>query len=331
MKSKTLRRTALILALVVILALSPFIYSRLVWHRSVAATWFCWQLRASGRDSMPDGGEAWLAERASVNAGPVTPPTDLTCAIEQRSFSSAEGDMPYFVLNEQDSPSLLLVYFAGGTYIDPPSATHWYFIDELAARTGAEVIVPVYPLLPEADAEECLAVLRPFYTEIVTAMDCGTLAFGGDSAGGGLALSTAQVLAAEGADGPDRLLLISPWLDVSMENEELSAYEAADPKLDRETLRFAGSLRAGDLDVTDPLVSPLYGDCSGLGDILLMAGTRELLYPDILRFSALLDEQGVDHSLYIGEGMNHIWPLFAHYGLPEAAEALDAAVAFLTA
>ena len=314
----------ILVAFLVILALLiaiPVAMNHFVWHRSLKAGIFELELRLSGRDDAKGDTEAWVAEKVAENSGQVVIPR-LFCTTDIDEY---EG-MYYVTLNAQEYPNRRIVYFPGGTYIDLPSDSHWYFAAQLAYNTNAEVIVPLYPRLPDNTAEDAYPLLISFYEDVVLAKDCVKLLFMGDSAGGGMALALAETLRGAEYSGPDRLILISPWVDVTMSNPELSEYEKKDPKLDRETLKAAGELWAGDglLTTTSMLVSPLYCEnLNGLGEICLYAGTRELLYPDIVRLYEKLEDTDTEHSLYIGEGMNHIWPIYYSYGLEEAWAAVE--------
>lgn len=321
--SKTLRN-AVLTALGILLALALLVFggNRLVYHRSLNATVFEWELRRNGRDSMTQGEEHWLKVRTDVNKRPIRLPEELETPYQHFTYGE-DGMECYLFIPENYDPDRLAVYFCGGTHIDLPGSLHWRFIDRLSRDTGVRVLVPVYPKLPDYTAEEACDILSGFCADCVENMDAETVFFMGDSAGGGMALALAQTLAAEGQNEPDRLILISPWLDVSMENDDMIPYESKDPKLDRETLRFAGSLWAGDGSVTEAPASPLYGELSGLGPITLYIGTRELLYPDAVRFAELAEDAGCELRLVTGKGMNHVWPLFHVYGLKEAEQALQ--------
>lgn len=317
MNKKTIRLIILIVVAALVVAAAPTAYSYLRYGRSLEATFFERQIRAGGKDREPDAGPLWMARKAAVSSGEVILPEDMQCDWRQNCFEYDGGAMDWFSTEPDDT---VIVYFHGGSFIDRPSTAHWLFVDRLAQNTGAQVIVPLYPRLPDNTADDAYAVLDAFY-DAELSMRRSKLIFMGDSAGGGMALAFAERLAANGLAGPDRIILISPWLDLSMANDEMDKYTAADPKLDREALRYAGSCWAGGHDVNDWLISPINGDVSALGEIILYAGTRELLYPDIVRLAARLEEAGHDYTLYTGDGMNHVWPLFQCYNLKEAEQA----------
>lgn len=73
----------------------------------------------------------------------------------------------------------------------------------------------------------------------------------GDAAGAGLALAAAQRLRDRTGAQPSRIVLISPWLDLTMSHPDQPAIEAADPFQARSGLLEAGRLYAGTLATDD--------------------------------------------------------------------------------
>ena len=140
----------------------------------------------------------------------------------------------------------------------------------------------------------------------------------GDSAGGGLALGLAEYLLEQGDPLPERMILFSPWVDVSMDNPDISNYLAVEPMLHFELVKVHGQYWAGKADTRCWQVSPLFGDMTGLPPVTVYCGTRELLYPDIRLAHEKLADAGVDATLRVGTGLNHDWPLMP---IPEADEA----------
>lgn len=313
------------LALFIVLGLPPLM--RLLFGRSQQATMLLWQFRKE-RYTTEEAFEAYLDEKRGEDAVAYVPPVDTPEDLSLERLLSQ--DMPYFVVNEAGADERLVVYFAGGSYIDRPTQSHWQFIFDLARDTGCAVAVPIYPKLPDADASESYAALTGFCDTLESLRGGGELIFMGDSAGGGMALSLAMQLRDAGRPGPDKLILICPWLDVTLENPSVPAYEARDPALDAEQLRHLGALWAGGLSPYDPVVSPLYGHCDGLGKIVLVTTTGELLYPDIARLDAVLSVAGVEHMTIVREDLFHIWPIYEALRIPESQETYAALLDIVT-
>ena len=83
-----------------------------------------------------------------------------------------------------------------------------------------------------------------------------------------------------------------------------------DTFLNIELLRTIGGDWAGELDVHDPIVSPLYGDMEGLPPTDLFTGTWEVIYTDILSTCEKMQEAGVDVRLHVKEKLGHVYPLW---------------------
>jgi acetyl esterase/lipase len=144
--------------------------------------------------------------------------------------------------NEGDSaPQAQVLYLHGGAYIEEIGSNHWSLIEQLAREVPARVTVPIYPLAPRGTASRTLPELTDL-AGTLTEQTTGPTFFMGDSAGGGMALAMAQRLRDTGRRPPDRLVLIAPWLDITLGNPAVPIIEPRDPLLAAEPLRFAGAL-----------------------------------------------------------------------------------------
>ena len=142
----------------------------------------------------------------------------------------------------------------------------------------------------------------------------------GDSSGGGLALAFAESLRDSGDPMPERLVLLSPWIDVTMTNPAIPALEEGDFILSAYGLAGLGKLWAGEVDVRDSRVSPLYGSMTGLPPTLIFCGTDEILRPDITLLHEKMKAAGTKSRLVIGEGLWHVFP---SYDIPERDTYID--------
>ena len=130
----------------------------------------------------------------------------------------------------------------------------------------------------------------------------------GDSAGGGLALAAVQELVRHGQPVPSRMVLASPWLDVTLRNPAIQFIGNLD-YLNAPLLRKDGQLWAGNLDPTDPRVSPLYGSLAGLPPTAVYSGSLEVFAPDVLVLQGkALATPGADFTFILRKGELHDWP-----------------------
>ncbi len=225
-----------------------------------------------------------------------------------------------FIYNDQEHPARTVFYFHGGAFVNQPNNQQLTMAARTAKETGSEVVLMVYPKIPVYDCAYAYEVCVRYYLEYTQKNDCGRIVFMGDSAGGGLALGLAEVLRDmdSAVRTPDALVLISPWVDLTMSDPDLAAYAENDPMLGIDGLRRMGEVWAGSLPVDDPKVSPLYGDLSGLPPVTLTAGTWEVLYPDLVLLHERLKGAGNSVEFIVGEKMIHCYPIIP---APEAKPA----------
>jgi len=307
-----------ILAVVLIAAAGFWFYCRVLNHRSYMAGLTDTVLRVQHRGdkfTYVDSADEYISQKAVSNHAPVV--------IDSSKFgiSLREDDsiaMQAFICNDQDAPAQTVFYFHGGAYINQPNNQQTTMSARTAKEIGAEVVLMVYPKEPVYTCQEAYNACISYYLDYISRNDCGKIMFMGDSAGGGLASGLAEVLRDSGEKGPDELVLISPWVDLTMSNQDMKACVDKDAMLGIDGLRRMGEVWASDLELTDPRVSPICGDMSGLCPVTLTTGTWEILYPDTALLCEKLRDAGVDVTYVVGETMMHCYPICP---VPEAKDA----------
>ena len=222
-------------------------------------------------------------------------------------------DMQTVYVNSDNATNKVIFYYHGGAYITGLIDQHWGLINMIAKATDAEIIVPIYPLAPAHNANDVYArVVIQYASWKLVNMD-KQVYFIGDSAGGGMAVGISQRVRDLGFPGPDKLVLISPWVDVSMTNPSIYFYD--DPSNGAFVLKTVGNLWAtgAGVDPTDGRVSVLYADCHGLPSTYIIAGSVDCLFPDIMRFKDKLEASGVSVQMYAAQGLCHDYPVLYYY------------------
>lgn len=315
------KKTVIALSTAVVIAVTFFAVSHLAYHRSVMASLAEMYMIAIDRDAIYEEGEKYeenMKIRAVENLQDYTKPDGVS--VDVSYYDKHEHGMQVFYFNEEAFTDTILIYIPGGGYTNNPLKYHWQIIDTLSKETGTPVLMPIYLKVPNYTCDESYEAMIEFYLDVASREGVERIILAGDSSGGGMSLVLAQQLRDNYPDAlqPDDLLLIAPWMDVSMENKEIPNYEPIDPMLDIYGATDIGKRWAGERDVHDPMVSPIYGTFENLGRITLFIGTHDMLYPDIAKFSDILNEQGIDHTIVVKENLDHPYPLFP---TPEAKEA----------
>ena len=228
------------------------------------------------------------------------------------------------------SPIGTILYLHGGGYFSCSPTTH-RAITGAYANHGFKVFVPAYRLAPEhpfpAAVDDALAAYQAL---LATGVSPLTLAIAGDSAGGGLALATLLAAKAASLPMPSSALLFSPWTDLAGTGPSLKSNFKRDPMLRGDRVFEAAGFYLNGADPKNPLISPLYGDLTGLPPLLIQAGISEVLLDDSTRLATRAAQAGVRVNLKIWKNVPHVWQLFQAF-LPEARSALAEASAFAKA
>jgi acetyl esterase/lipase len=236
------------------------------------------------------------------------PPRSLhrTCDISDSTFAGH----PAFTVRPRHSTSpATILYTHGGCYVNNLIGAHWSIVRALALSTGATVCVPVYPLAPEHTHDAAFAMLAEVRRTL-----SGPLVLAGDSAGGGLAV--AQHLLHEDAA---LLLLIAPWLDITLADPAAAALERTDIMLGIDGMRVCGEMWAGAADPRAVHLSPLFADLRGLPPTHVFQGTHDILLPDARAFVDAARAAGVDAHMHEYPGAFHVF-----MGAPFLRESRDA-------
>ncbi len=310
-----LRVPAIVLA-VIVLAVGGFAaYSHIVYHRSALATVVELVLRIT------DDGHRFSVEQTEADLAAILSEPESDYELPGQKFRSKveliDGDGCRMIeFTGSDTPGATILYIHGGAYVSNISSYQLDFCDKLAAETNARIIAPLYPLAPKHTYEETYEIVEALYLSV---RQEGKTILLGDSAGGGFAAAFCEYLAESRLPQPDRLILLSPWVDASMSGDAYQEYQASDPMLGVESLTVMGKSWAGDTDTKDYKISPLFGSVSGLPETMIFVGTREIFYEDVLSFYEKLIGAGVEAELIVGEGMNHVYPILP---IPEADTAI---------
>jgi acetyl esterase/lipase len=223
----------------------------------------------------------------------------------------------------------ICLYLHGGAFVMGGLNSHRDLAAQLAQRAQIRLLMVDYRLAPEhpfpAALDDALAVYRALLAQGIPAQ---RLLLGGDSAGGNLALGTAQAIHAQGLPLPAALVLFSPWLDLTGHSPSRQTNAAKDVMLSQHVLDEAAALYAPGLPRDDVRLSPLFGPLAGLPPCLLIASRAEILIDDARRLQQQMLAAGGEVELLEWANTPHAFPVLARY-LPEGRAALDQTARFI--
>lgn len=227
-------------------------------------------------------------------------------------------------------PERVILYLPGGAYVIRMPNFHSGMVSKLCRHANARALMAYYRLAPEYPFPACLddAVLA-YQWLLKQGIPAEKIAIAGDSAGGGLTLSTLLTLRDRKLPMPACAYMMSPLLDVSDHAPSRWKNAMSDTALPAPKKRAINPrpLYLGGADPEDPIVSPINGDFTGLPPLYIQVSDSEMLLDDSLRLARRGHTYGVEVQVDIWRKVPHVWQVAGF--LPESREALDKAAQFL--
>jgi monoterpene epsilon-lactone hydrolase len=247
----------------------------------------------------------------------------------QEKVCISDVDCVWVISEAARSSDFVVLYFHGGAFMSGSPQTHLDPARRLSESSGAKVLVLDYTLTPGAVFPRQLEQAAAVYQWLLENGHSGSqMAFAGDSAGGNMTLAVMLLLKQKNVALPAAGLCFSPWADLTHSGDSITANAKADPMLPVNVLIDAAEVYAGDANLDDPLVSPVFADYTGLPPLLVYAGSSEILLDDAVRIKAEAESAGVEVLYQIWHKQPHAFTGIGQF-IPEARQALQQAGGFL--
>lgn len=247
----------------------------------------------------------------------------------QTSPVDAGGVPAEWVFPPSSLTERVILYLHGGSFNAGSINTHRAIAANLALAARAQSLVIDYRLAPEHPFPAALEDAAAAYAWLLEQPHPPSqIALVGDSAGGGLVLSLLLHLRDEGLPLPAAGVCLSPWTDLSGAGESWRANLRSDIVLNPQNLLQCAAVYLAGADPCQPLASPLYADLHGLPPLLIQVASDEILLSDSTELARRAQAAGVEATLRIYPGMQHVWQ-FAASLIPESRQAIDEIGAFI--
>ena len=222
----------------------------------------------------------------------------------------------------------LLIFIHGGAFISGPAQHHWDSVKEIAKNSNHKIWMCDYPKAPENQIDHISENIDAIYAAALKSHQANQIAIIGDSVGGTLATALIQRLILKNVELPHKLILITPVMDSSMTNPKIETLEEVDPMLSKKGVLSAKRMCAGNKDLNDPMLSPLFGNFKGFPTTVLFLAQNDIMYPDGKLAEIEMKKNKVDIEVIDGKYMPHIWPLLpvmkeANIALKEVIKTLN--------
>ena len=221
----------------------------------------------------------------------------------------------------------VVLYCHGGGYTSGNLGYSRILASKLANVTGYEVLSFEYRLAPEHHFPAPLEDVTQAWDYLMhLGYGARDIVVAGDSAGGNLALVLTMLLRDAGRLLPRRLVLMSPWTDMTASGKSYRERRDADPMITMNYIQAVRAAYAPGRELSSPMLSPLFGDFDRFPPVLIQVGTNEILMSDSVRLRDRLVQAGIPCRLEVWPDMWHVFQMFP---MKKASQAMDSVGRFL--
>lgn len=261
--------------------------------------------------TIPANNDEWLTTIDQMDAAELAF-IDDNCLKENISVvhDKINGIAVYHVSPDEIDPLLedsLFVHVHGGGYVFGGGEACLTEALLIAKKTKIKVLSIDYRMPPSHPFPAGLDDVVEVYRHLLKERSASSIALGGSSAGGGLALASIMQFQQHGLELPKAVFAGTPWTDLSKNGDSYFINEG----LDRSLVSYEGilaemaKLYAGENDLKHPLISPIYGDFEGFPPVFLISGSRDLFLSCTIRAHCKLRSAGSIADLIVLEGLSH--------------------------
>lgn len=267
---------------------------------------------ARGHDGLREGYERFLTTNFPPPADARVDQLELGGVPALRVRSSAQAET-------NTGPTIL--HFHGGGYVLGSAKGSLEYASRLAETVRGDCVTVDYRLAPDHPYPAALDDAVDAYRGLLASgIPASSILLSGESSGGGLAIALALLLKTAGDPLPAGIIGVCPFTDLTLSGPTVVEFAGEDPAANRDSLAYLVASYFQGHEPKDPLVSPLYGDLSGLPPMFLTASEGEVLLSDTTRLAERAKQFKVDVTLRIVKDSVHVYTIFPF--LPETVETM---------
>jgi monoterpene epsilon-lactone hydrolase len=279
--------------------------------------WVVWRGRRLLASGSPDEVAAFIARMRALHMRMDRPTAHVAALIDAEAVRSPG---PRLGLPAPPTPAEwfaprkggargTVFYVHGGSFVAHRSPCITALVAKFAAAAGASVFAPDYRLAPEHPCPAAINDIVGAWRWLKAASPEEPVVALAESAGAAILLAALQVLRDEGDELPAAVVLLSPWVDLSLQSWSLIAASIAgtSPYTMQSLALMVQLYLMNGRSPTDPLVSPVYGDFSDFPPLLVHASRADILYDDALRLAERVRATNGELTLRLWTDETHVW------------------------
>lgn len=224
-------------------------------------------------------------------------------------------------------PRGAVFYVHGGSFVAERSPRITHLVARFAAAAQARVFAPSYRLAPEHPCPAAVDdIVAAWAWHCETSPDEPVVALA-ESAGAAILVAALQRAIAQGLPAPDGLVLLSPWVDLSLQSWSVTAASLlGTTPYTMESLALMARFYLNGRPATDPAASPLFGRFEGFPPTLVHASRGDILYDDAVRLAEAMRDAGCDLTVRLWTEETHVWERMQ---TAKARQSISLAAAFI--
>ena len=233
----------------------------------------------------------------------------------------------WFNPKEKVNTNRLIIYLHGGCFVLGSIHSHQALVSHLSEQLALPILFVEYSLAPEKPFPAAVNEIEKVYKQMLARDPEKNIILMGDSAGGGLAISIVSAFNKENIKSPVYLVMLSPWIDLSCNNDSLLRNKDSDPILTKKALQDYASMYINDNKLSE--ANPIENIKGKYPPTLILVSAAEILLDDSQSIYSKIasDQQKTKLSIY--DNQNHVWML-ANIHSEESKKAIREIKEFIT-
>lgn len=233
-------------------------------------------------------------------------------------------------IRTSESKNKHIFFLHSSLYTLEANVRHKKLIKKLVKKYNFTVSFIDYPLGPENNFAITIRMILNSYLYLIEKYKNDKFFLFGFSSGASLAISLLGILRDKDISPfPSKSVLISPWIDISLTNKEISSIEKKDIILTTDSLKKVSTKFLGNFDIKSPLIYPLNSNTYSLGEIFMVCSKKEIFYPDCKLYAEKLKKAKGTTKIIFKE-YKDLFHEFLLFPLKESKKLLSSINSFLS-
>ncbi len=246
-------------------------------------------------------------------------PVNNNVAVTQTTIS---GIKCFWFRPKNENKENIIVYLHGGSYALGNINSHQSMVSHIAQATNSKVLFVEYALAPENPFPTAINQIVEVYKSLLKNYPKSKITFMGDSAGGGLVVSSIYSIIENELKLPSSVILLSPWINLKCNTNSYKTRQRLDPILTKQNLLEYAEYYSNETADPNELVFEKFPSA------FILVGSNEILFDDAKNFYDYIETIQTNTKFKEYENQTHVW-LLTSISNEKSQEALNDIAKFI--